>query len=93
LLAGLPPRGGRAAVVNNLAYGLFALAADEVPPTAITDAAALRFVALQSADGSWDGGASTFARIRPPLNAAPIPATALAVRGYRYTLLLGVVAK
>jgi ankyrin repeat protein len=81
LLAGLPPRGGRAAVVNNLAYGLFALAADEVAPTAVTDAAALRFAALQSADGSWDGGASTFARIRPPLNAAPIPTTALAVRG------------
>ena len=81
LLAGLPPRGGRAAIVNNLAYGLFALAAEEVAPTAVTDAVALRFAALQNHDGSWDGGASTFARIRPPLNATPIPTTALAIRG------------
>ena len=81
MLAGLPPRGGRAAIVNNLAYGLFALAAEEVAPTAVTDAVALRFAALQNHDGSWDGGASTFARIRPPLNATPIPTTALAIRG------------
>jgi hypothetical protein len=81
LLAGAPARGGEAALVNNLAYGLFALAAEEVAPNTVIDAAAIRFAALQHPDGSWDGGASTFARIRPPLNAAPIPTTALAIRG------------
>ena len=81
LLAEAPGGGGEAALVNNLAYGLFALATEDVAPNTVTDAAAIRFAALQRPDGSWDGGPSTFSRIRPPLNAAPIPTTALAIRG------------
>ncbi len=87
LLAGLPPRGGRAAIVT-IWPTVCSHWRPKIAPSAVTDAAALRFAALQDLDGSWDGGASTFAIIRPPLNAAPIPTTALAIRGSRYTLLL-----
>lgn len=66
-----------AGFVPNAIYGLFDLAEAESPADTITDVLVLTLAARQEADGSWLGGAN----IRPPLNASPIVATALAVRG------------
>lgn len=81
LLAGLPLRGGQAAFVGNVTYGLFGLAEEHVAPNPVTDAVAHRLAALQNGDGSWDAGPTLPSRIRPPLTATPIGATALAIRG------------
>jgi ankyrin repeat protein len=73
-LMALPLGGG---FVPNAIYGLFDLAEAEVPTDTITDVLVLTLGTRQEADGSWLGGNG----IRPPLNASPIAATALAVRG------------
>ena len=81
LLAELPSRGGRAAFVGNVTYGLFGLAAEQVASTPVTDAVALRLAALQNYDGSWDAGAALPSGLRPPLTVTPIMQTALAIQG------------
>jgi ankyrin repeat protein len=73
-LLALPFGGG---FVPNAIYGLFDLAEAGVAADTVVDVLALTLAARQEEDGSWLGGAN----IRPPLNASPIVATALAVRG------------
>lgn len=63
--------------LGNVTYGLFGLAEEGVPQSAVTDAVTSCLSGLQKPDGSWEGGDT-----RPPLSARnPIVYTALALRG------------
>lgn len=61
--------------LGNVSYGLFGMAAEEVRPNDITDAATLCLSSLQLPDGHWEGG-----DMRPPLaGRLPILYTALGI--------------
>jgi len=63
--------------IENVTYGLWALAEEGVPANSTTDAVVSRLSAMQSADGSWPE-----IDIRPPLGGiSPLVFTALAIRG------------
>jgi ankyrin repeat protein len=68
---------GIAGFLENVTYGLWALAEDGVPPSSATDAVVFRLSAMQAADGSWPEF-----DVRPPLGGvSPIVFAALAIRG------------
>lgn len=65
--------------LGNVSYGLFAMAEEDFPPNAVTDAAATCLASLQWPDGRWEGG-----DMRPPLaGKAPLLYTALAIRALK----------
>ena len=63
--------------LSSTIYGLFALAEEGVPPSAVTDAVVLRIAAFQGEDGGWFVGPLS---VRPPLDGSPITRAALAIR-------------
>jgi ankyrin repeat protein len=63
--------------IENVTYGLWALAEEGLPADSATDAVVSRLSAMQGADGSWPE-----IDIRPPLGGiSPLVFTALAIRG------------
>ena len=63
---------------HGFGYELLGLAAEGVPPSAVTDGVVHHLVTIQASDGRWITGIP-----RPPIESSDVTATALAIRGLK----------
>ena len=63
---------------HGFGYELLGLAAEGVPPAALTDAVVHHLVTIQASDGRWITGIP-----RPPIEPSDVTATALAIHGVK----------
>jgi mono/diheme cytochrome c family protein len=63
---------------HGFGYELLGLAAEGVPPGALTDGVVHHLVTIQASDGRWITGVP-----RPPIESSDVTATALAIRGLK----------
>ena len=63
---------------HGFGYELLGLAAEGVPPGAVTDGVVHHLVTIQASDGRWITGIP-----RPPIESSDVTATALAIRGLK----------
>ena len=63
---------------HGFGYELLGLAAEGVPPSALTDGVVHHLVTIQASDGRWITGIP-----RPPIESSDVTATALAIRGLK----------
>jgi hypothetical protein len=63
---------------HGFGYELLGLAAERVPPGALTDGVVHHLVTIQASDGRWITGIP-----RPPIESSDVTATALAIRGLK----------